>query len=138
MLDRPGRRVFYDSNVILYGVSTDAERVLRVRDLLALRGTVSVQVLNELANVGRRKMAMSWDEIDEMIRPLRSSLEIVPVTETTHELGVKLARRHRLAVYDGMIVAAALLADCDVLYSEDLHSGLLVDGRLRIVNPFRR
>jgi predicted nucleic acid-binding protein len=138
MLDRPGRRVFYDSNVILYGVSTDAERVLRIRDLLALRGTVSVQVLNELANVGRRKMAMSWDEIDEMIRPLRSSLEIVPVTETTHELGVKLARRHRLAVYDGMIVAAALLADCDVLYSEDLHSGLLVDGRLRIVNPFRR
>jgi predicted nucleic acid-binding protein len=138
MLDRPGRRVFYDSNVILYGVSTDAERVLRVRDLLALRGTVSVQVLNELANVGRRKMAMSWDEIDEMIRPLRSSLEIVPVTETTHELGVKLARRHRLAVYDGMIVAAALLADCDVLYSEDLHSGLLVDGRLRIANPFRR
>jgi predicted nucleic acid-binding protein len=138
MLDRPGRRVFYDSNVILYGVSTDAERVLRVRDLLALRGTVSVQVLNELVNVGRRKMAMSWDEIDEMIRPLRSSLEIVPVTETTHELGVKLARRHRLAVYDGMIVAAALLADCDVLYSEDLHSGLLVDGRLRIVNPFRR
>jgi predicted nucleic acid-binding protein len=138
MLDRSGRRVFYDSNVILYGVSTDAERVLRVRDLLALRGTVSVQVLNELVNVGRRKMAMSWDEIDEMIRPLRSSLEIVPVTETTHELGVKLARRHRLAVYDGMIVAAALLADCDVLYSEDLHSGLLVDGRLRIVNPFRR
>jgi predicted nucleic acid-binding protein len=138
MLDRPGRRVFYDSNVILYGVSTDAERVLRVRDLLALRGTVSVQVLNELVNVGRRKMAMSWDEIDEMIRPLRSSLEIVPVTETTHELGVKLARRHRLAVYDGMIVAAALLADCDVLYSEDLHSGLLVDGRLQIVNPFRR
>jgi predicted nucleic acid-binding protein len=138
MLDRPGRRVFYDSNVILYGVSTDAERVLMVRDLLALRGTVSVQVLNELVNVGRRKMAMSWDEIDEMIRPLRSSLEIVPVTETTHELGVKLARRHRLAVYDGMIVAAALLADCDVLYSEDLHSGLLVDGRLQIVNPFRR
>jgi predicted nucleic acid-binding protein len=138
MLDRSGRRVFYDSNVILYGVSTDAERVLRVRDLLALRGTVSVQVLNELVNVGRRRMAMSWDEIDEMIRPLRSSLEIVPVTETTHELGVKLARRHRLAVYDGMIVAAALLADCDVLYSEDLHSGLLVDGRLRIVNPFRR
>jgi predicted nucleic acid-binding protein len=35
-----------------------------------------------------------------------------------------------------MIVAAALLAGCDTLYTEDMHPGLVIENRLRIVNPF--
>lgn len=57
--------------------------------------------------------------------------------EALHKDGLRLARRYRLSVYDGMIVAAALTANCDILYSEDMHHGLIVDGRLQIVNPFR-
>ncbi len=53
-----------------------------------------------------------------------------------HRLGVRIAERQKLSVYDGMIVAAALIAECDILYSEGMHDGLVVDGRLRIVNPF--
>ena len=60
-----------------------------------------------------------------------------PLDEETHELGIWMSQRHRLSINDGMIVAAALLADCDTLYSEDMPAGLLVEGRLRIVNPFR-
>jgi len=35
-----------------------------------------------------------------------------------------------------LIVAAALLADCDTLYSEDMQHGQVFDGRLTIINPF--
>ena len=41
-----------------------------------------------------------------------------------------------LSVYDAMIVAAALIAGCTTLYTEDMHDGLLVEGQLRLVNPF--
>lgn len=58
------------------------------------------------------------------------------LTISIHDLGLASAERHKLSVYDGMIVAAALPADCDILYSEDMHAGLLIDGRLTIVNPF--
>jgi predicted nucleic acid-binding protein len=36
-----------------------------------------------------------------------------------------------------MIMASALHADCDVLYSEDLQHGRGIDRRLTIRNPFR-
>jgi predicted nucleic acid-binding protein len=55
----------------------------------------------------------------------------------THAEGLRIAQRYGLSVYDAMIVGAALLAGCDVLFSEDMQHGLHVDRRLRIVNPFR-
>ena len=55
-------------------------------------------------------------------------MKIVPLTLETHERGLDLAERYQLSVYDGMIVAAALLAGCTTLYSEDMHDGLVIDG----------
>jgi predicted nucleic acid-binding protein len=36
-----------------------------------------------------------------------------------------------------MIVASALTSGCTTLWSEDMRDGLLVEGQLRILNPFR-
>jgi predicted nucleic acid-binding protein len=60
---------------------------------------------------------------------------IVPLTIEMHDRGLALAEQYRLNVYDGMIIAAAQLAGCTVLYSEDMHDGLVID-RLTIRNPF--
>jgi predicted nucleic acid-binding protein len=79
----------------------------------------------------------TWDLTAEFLDLVRGQTTVVPLTIETHELALEMAFRHQLGIYDGMIVAAALLADCDTLYSEDMHDGLLVDGRLTIVNPFR-
>jgi predicted nucleic acid-binding protein len=64
-------------------------------------------------------------------------LAIEPITLEVHLTGLMLAQRYRLSIYDTMIAAAALHADCDVLFSEDMHHGMVIDNRLRIVNPFR-
>jgi predicted nucleic acid-binding protein len=47
-----------------------------------------------------------------------------------------LAERHNLSIYDAMIAASALHADCDTLWSEDMQHGLVLDGRLRVLSPF--
>jgi predicted nucleic acid-binding protein len=54
-----------------------------------------------------------------------------------HDTGLALAERYGISIYDAMIVAAALRADCDTLWSEDMHNGLVIENRLRILNPFR-
>jgi predicted nucleic acid-binding protein len=54
-----------------------------------------------------------------------------------HDTGLALAERYGISIYDAMIVAAALRADCDTLWSEDMHNGLIIENRLRILNPFR-
>ncbi|MBV9875178.1 MAG: PIN domain-containing protein [Verrucomicrobia bacterium] len=127
---------FLDSNVILYLAAGEQAKADRAEELVTQGGTVSVQVLNEVANVSRRKMKMSWPEIRTFLITIRELLNVESNTVGTHETGIDLAEQYRLSVYDSMIVAAALLANCDTLFSEDLHDGLLIRGRLRIVNPF--
>ncbi len=128
---------FFDSNVLLYLASDEAEKAEMAELLLAGGGAVSVQVLNEIANVARRKMRMNWRETNEFLALIRRMVSVAPLTVETHEAGMALAETYGFSTYDSMIVAAALLEGCDVLLSEDMQDGLLVREQLRITNPFR-
>ena len=127
---------FVDSNIVLYLLSASTAKADRAEAVLANGGVISVQVLNEVTNVARRKLHMSWVDVDEVLGVLRAVCLIEPLTVQTHEVGRRLAERYQLSVYDAMIVATALLAGCDRLFSEDMQHGLLLDGQLRICNPF--
>jgi predicted nucleic acid-binding protein len=128
---------FFDTNILLYLASDEPAKADRAEMLVAEGGMISVQVLNEIANVARRKMAMSWEEIHGFLANLRALLPVVPVTVETHEAGIALAERYGFATYDAMIAAAAIVSGCDTLWSEDMQHGMMLDDRLRIVNPFR-
>jgi predicted nucleic acid-binding protein len=126
---------FFDTNVVAYFASTDAAKAKRSGELLRAGGVISVQVLNEFASLARRKYALAWPSIRTVLAAVRSTCTVTELTVTTHELALALAERHQLNVYDGMIVAAAQLAGCRTLYSEDMHDGLVID-QLTIRNPF--
>jgi predicted nucleic acid-binding protein len=127
---------FFDTNVLLYVVSGDPAKAEKSAALLADGGTISVQVLNEIVNVARRKLHRSWSEIHGFLTYVRAFLLVLPVTIATHEAGLEIAEHYGLSTYDSMIAAAALQAECDTLWSEDMHHGLLIADRLRVVNPF--
>ena len=132
----PAPKAFIDSNILLYLLSADADKADRAEAIVRSRGLVSVQVLNEIANVARRKLGMPWEEINEVLALIRSICPTEPLTIETHDRGRLVAERYGLSVYDAMIVAAALLAGCETLYSEGLQNGLLIDRQLNIRNPF--
>ena len=127
---------FFDTNVLMYLASGDSAKADRAEAVLRDGGAISVQVLNEIANVARRKLRMTWQETRAFLSLLRGLLTVYPVTAETHELGIALAERYNLAIYDALIAASALLAECDRLWSEDMQDGMAIDKRLRIVNPF--
>ena len=127
---------FLDTNVLVYLASGDVRKADIAERLLAEGGTVSVQVLNELANVARRKMGLGWEETAELLAAVRAFVTVAPVTVETHELGLALAERHGVSVYDAMILAAGLLAGCDTLLSEDMQHGFVAAGQMTVVNPF--
>ena len=128
---------FFDTNILIYLASDDAAKADRAEAIVREGGAISVQVLNEVANVAHRKMKLTWQETRGFLSSLRESLTVHPVTVDTHELGLALAERHQLGVYDALIAASALLAECDKLWSEDMQDGMAIDRRLRIINPFR-
>jgi predicted nucleic acid-binding protein len=127
--------VFFDTNVLVYALADDAVLADRSLALLEAGGIISAQVLNELAHTLRRKFSASWPQVAQTSERMHELCAVVPVTEETHVRGLALAARYSLSVYDGMIVAAAQLAGCTTLYSEDMHDGLVID-RLTIRNPY--
>jgi predicted nucleic acid-binding protein len=129
---------FFDTNVLLYLASGDPAKADRAERLVADGGTISVQVLNEIANVARREMRMSWKESNRFLLMLRDLLLVVPVTVETHEAGIALAKRYGFSIHGAMIAASAMLSDCDTLWSEDLQDNMAVEGQLRIADPFRQ
>lgn len=130
------RGSFLDTNAVLYLMHEDNRKSDRIENLLRQSPTISVQVLNETANVLRRKFSWPYDDIDEFLSMVRMLTTVVPLDEAVHTTGLAVAARYQLSIYDAMIVAAALLSDCEVLYSEDMQDGLRIDEDLRIVNPF--
>jgi predicted nucleic acid-binding protein len=128
---------FLDTNVLLYAFSADVAKAEKAEALLARGGVVGVQVLNEFASVARRKMNMAWSEIEDVLSLIRRRCSVRPLTLQIHEHALKLASRHGFSWYDALVVSAALEAGCRELLSEDLRDGLLVDGTLRIRNPFK-
>ncbi|TMH09283.1 MAG: PIN domain-containing protein [Betaproteobacteria bacterium] len=132
---------FLDTNVLLYLLSTDAGKADRAEDLLARGAMVGVQVLNEFANVARRKLSMSWDEVTDVLGLIRQRCTVRPLTFAVHEQALQIAPRYDLSWYDALIVAAALDGGCARLYSEDMHDGLaiksaLTGSRVVVRNPF--
>ena len=127
---------FTDTNVLLYLLSADSDKAERAETLLSGRVVISVQVLNEFVNVARRKLAMPWSDLTRMLDDIRRFAEVRALTVATHELGLSLAQRYKLSIYDAMIAAAAIEAGCKTLWSEDLQHGQKLAGQLTIRNPF--
>jgi predicted nucleic acid-binding protein len=126
---------FADTNVVLY-LLDDSPKADRAEAIMGQGPRISVQVLNEALVNCRRKAGLSWDETGAFLAGLRALSPVEELTVQTHDVGRALAERYGFSVYDSMIVASALIAGCTTLWSEDMQSGLLVEGHLRIVNPF--
>lgn len=128
--------VFFDTNVLLYLLSADEDKANRAEVLLSKGGTISVQVLNEFTSVASRKLKMTYPEISEILETIKAVCEVKDLTVETHRLGLSVAERYGFSFYDSLIVSSAVMANCKVLYSEDMQSGQKVSETLIIENPF--
>ncbi len=127
---------FLDSNVVLYLLSGDPTRADKAENLLVAGPVISVQVLNEVTHVCRRKLQMNWDEITQFLDLVRKFCKVVPLTEAIHDRARLIAERHKLSFYDACIVAAAAATGCQTLYSEDMNHGQYLEDGLSLKNPF--
>ena len=135
MATEPTRAPALDSNVLVYAVAGSGAKAEVAMALVRKGGVISVQALNETANVLRRKTALGWPEVEEALGLLRRLLDVVPLDEPTHERGLRLARATGYSVWDAMILSAALGAGCKTVFTEDMQDGRVVEG-LTIRNPF--
>ena len=136
MLDK----AFFDTNVLIYTYSEDEPAkqsvALQLLDSFEDHAIISKQVVNELSNILLKKFKLNSDQVESVLLEIDNILPIVDFDLTTQIKALKLKDRYQFQFYDALIVATALENSCTVLYSEDMQHNTLIDGRLKIINPF--
>ena len=135
---------FLDTNIFVYTLlASEPRKKVRAVQLLeqalaSHTGCVSYQVIQEFANVSLRKFAQCFSvhECKQFIDAAMQPLNRVASSPELFEAALNLHDETRYSFYDCLVIAAALQAGANVLYTEDLQHNQLIDGRLRIVNPF--
>jgi predicted nucleic acid-binding protein len=142
-------RVFVDTNIWIYGLTEsdlDADKNKRAISLnlfenLLAEGRsiyISVQVLNECHWNFIKKFKLpdelAVNVIQENVIPISN---IVSMNLSTYMMANDLRSKYNFSYWDSLIVASALESGCEVLYTEDMQDGQVIEDRLRIVNPFK-
>lgn len=131
-------RAFADTNILIYAASDPADpaKSEQARVALSVTHVISVQVLNEFVNVTRKKLRQDWTAVNAALNAIEATgIEILPLTYDLHLAARQISQVHHLRIYDASIVAAALEAGCETLWSEDLQAGRTFGG-LTVRNPF--
>ena len=133
---------FFDTNIIVYANDSsqpqkqDTARELIKEALLAQTAVISVQVLNEFWVTVTQKIRtpLPKDRAEKEIE-LLSLMDIVDVSFGLFKDALTIQSNHCVSFWDALILAAAHSEGCDILYSEDLNAGQVIEG-VEIVNPF--
>jgi len=131
----PGR-TFIDTNIVIYALGQDSTKAHLAAPLFVNSPTISTQVLSETANVASKRLALSTTEVRTLVTSLEAMCRVELIELVTIHAALDILERYGFSWYDSLIVASALEAGCETLYSEDMHNGQEIEGRLRIVNPF--
>ncbi|MGH6787770.1 MAG: PIN domain-containing protein [Novosphingobium sp.] len=126
-----------DTNIAIYAFTDTGMKAVAARTVIERADFVSVQLLNEFANVVRRKQYRPWHEIRSALDRLRRAVpKILPLDEAAHLEATHLVERYQIGFYDALMLGVALLGGARTFYSEDLQHGMSIDESLRVVNPF--
>lgn len=98
---------------------------------------LSVQVLNEVANVLMKKFSFTEAETVAFLDEICNEFEVVPLTFDITKKALSLKTSYSLSWFDSLIAATALLSNCRILYSEDMQDGLVIEKKLKVINPFK-
>jgi predicted nucleic acid-binding protein len=134
------RKVFLDSNLIVYAnddrdPAKKSIAVDQIKQAMASEsGVISTQVLAEYAAVAIGKLRQASEFVLQQLLFLEK-MEVVQLTPALIRRAVEVQRLYQIRFWDAGIVAAAELANCSVLLSEDFGAGRLY-GTVRAENPF--
>jgi len=138
MPDNPA--VFIDTNIWLYAFldTEESEKSTRAKELLQqTEPMLSTQVVNEICVNLMKKVGFSEEQISQLIAALYEKYPIVELDENILLTASQLRQEYAFSFWDSLIVACALEANAEILYSEDMQAGLIVRGVLKIINPLK-
>jgi predicted nucleic acid-binding protein len=135
----PASACFIDTNVWRYAFieSGETPKSVTARALIEnVQPVVSTQVINEVCVNLLKRTGSNEEQIGQLVESFYAEYSVVELGRPVLLAASQLRGRYSLSFWDSLIVAAALGAGVEILYSEDFQHGLNIDDRLRVLNPF--
>ncbi len=92
--------------------------------------------MQETANTLKKKFGKNWIEIDATLDELCQNFDVYANQAATIRKALELAQTYRFSFFDCIILSSALAAGCTIVYSEDMQNGVVIEEKLKIINPF--
>jgi predicted nucleic acid-binding protein len=127
-----------DSNVMLYALNENEEDEKRLISLQTISNLpfISSQSLSEVINVCHRRWKYDKSKLIRVAEFITNNCRLLGVNEDIVRVAHLIILKYDLQYFDSLIVASALEAKCKVLYSEDMQHQLIIEHKLKILNPF--
>lgn len=133
--------VFIDTNIWLYAViecgeknkSNIAREVINSEENI----NVSVQVINEVCFNLIKKANFAENEIEKIIDSFYNKTRVFDINRKTLLTACNIRKKYDFSFWDSFIVTLALESRSSILFSEDMQHGLIVDKKVKIINPFK-
>ncbi len=90
----------------------------------------------ETVNVLIKKFKFEKTDAFESVLNIMGSAELKIIAESTLLKAFEISVKYKLSHWDSLVIASGLEAGCTILYSEDMQHNQLIDGKLKIINPF--
>ena len=131
-------KIFIDTNILLYAYSTERNKQEIAQSIINTNNNIyiSKQVINETINILIKKFKLNIKDIINVVKELEKEFIILDFDIQTQLNALKLKQNYNLQFYDALIVSTALENSCTILYSEDMQDKLVIEKKLKIINPF--
>ena len=131
-------KIFIDTNILLYAYSTEKNKQEIAQSIINTNNNIyiSKQVINETINILIKKFKLNIKDIINVVKELEKEFIILDFDIQTQLNALKLKQNYNLQFYDALIVSTALENSCTILYSEDMQDKLVIEKKLKIINPF--
>lgn len=136
--------IFFDTNIIVYLFDKSEDKKHRIakeifnQTVSKCNPYISVQVINEFIVIASQKIKkpLPLREVKKRVDFLSDTLNIIALELATCNLALELKLKYKLSYWDSLIIASAQENECEILYTEDMHDGLVINNELTIRNPF--
>jgi len=126
-----------DSNILIYAFGSQNEEKKRLAKLiLSDCQAMSIQTVNESVFILQKKFNYTLIELDEIIQFFKSNFQIHGLNISVLEKAIFIIKIYKYSFWDSMMLASALINNCEVIYSEDMQHNQIIEDKLTIVNPF--
>ena len=133
-------KTYIDTNILIYLYSeSEKQKQKTACEIVDSHICVtSTQALNEASNVWSKRFGWDGPKIKLHLDNIELICnDIVLVQRNTIDMALNLVDLYKYSYYDCLMLASALESNCTIIYTEDMQDRQLINGKLKIVNPFK-